>query len=57
LELTKELGIALDYLEIVDATSFQPLSDLESQATGLMLVAVTIGGTRLIDNQLVAFHQ
>jgi pantoate--beta-alanine ligase len=57
LELRKDPGIALDYLDIVDTTTFRPLVDSKTQASGLMIVAAVVGGTRLIDNQLLAFHQ
>ncbi len=40
-----------DYIEIVDAESFEPVSRLRRSC--LLLLAVFIGGTRLIDNMLV----
>lgn len=44
--------IAVDYLTIVDGRTLEPLSRLASGAR--LLVAVDVGGTRLIDNALVA---
>jgi pantoate--beta-alanine ligase len=42
---------ATDYAEIVDAETFEPVSRLGPPA--LALLAVRIGGTRLIDNMLI----
>jgi pantoate--beta-alanine ligase len=43
--------LALDYVAIVDGTSLDPLAELRPGAR--MLVAATVGGTRLIDNGAV----
>ena len=49
--LAEEKGISIDYIEIVDPESLAPVS----AATGnmVLLVAVRIGSTRLIDNLLI----
>ena len=44
----------LDYSEIVDADSFEPVNFLRGNC--LILVAARIGATRLIDNMLVEEH-
>jgi pantoate--beta-alanine ligase len=45
--------VRLDYLELRDAESLQPLDGLLS-APAVMAVAAFVGATRLIDNQLLA---
>jgi pantothenate synthetase len=44
-------GVDLDYAEIVDAESLEPLMTL-SRAS-YVLIAARVGGTRLIDNALI----
>lgn len=44
-------GLALDYVAIVDGASLDPLAELRPGAR--ILVAATVGGTRLIDNGAV----
>jgi pantoate--beta-alanine ligase len=46
-----EHGVKLDYAEIVDAETLEPV--LRLRRTCLILLAVYVGGTRLIDNALV----
>jgi pantoate--beta-alanine ligase len=46
-----EKGVALDYAEIVDAETLEPVVSLRK--TCLVLVAALVGGTRLIDNALI----
>jgi len=46
-----EPGAALDYAEIVDADSLEPVIRLRKSC--LTLVAAFIGKTRLIDNALI----
>ena len=46
-----EPGVALDYAEIVDADSFEPVSGLRGACYAL--VAARVGTTRLIDNALI----
>ena len=41
-------GAALDYVAVVDADTFQPAREV--RGTMLILVAVRLGSTRLIDN-------
>lgn len=47
-EIGKVAGLELEYFEIVDARTLQPIGDLERAAIGC--VAVYCGGVRLIDN-------
>lgn len=46
-----EPGVAIDYAEIVDADTFEPVMSLRK--TCYALVAARIGSTRLIDNALI----
>ena len=50
-ELRAADGIRLDYAEIVDPRSLEPVSDLGAGA--LIAVAAWVGGTRLIDNIVI----
>jgi len=49
--LDAEPGIALDYAEIVDAETLEPVVSLRGNC--LILLAAKVGKTRLIDNALV----
>jgi pantoate--beta-alanine ligase len=49
--LDAEPGIVLDYAEIVDADTFEPVVSLRN--TCYALVAARVGATRLIDNALI----
>ena len=49
--LSAESGVSVDYLEIVDAATLEPLAAAVSGA--LVAVAARVGGTRLIDNILL----
>lgn len=49
--LAGELGVAIDYVEIVDAETLEPVLSL--RGTCYVLIAAIVGGTRLIDNALV----
>jgi pantoate--beta-alanine ligase len=46
--LSKEAGVRLDYLEIVDPAMLDPMPQLDKPA--LVAVAAVVGNTRLIDN-------
>ena len=46
-----EPGVALDYAEIVDAETLEPVATL--RRTCYVLLAAFVGGTRLIDNALI----
>jgi pantoate--beta-alanine ligase len=46
-----EPGVALDYAEIVDAETFEPVVSLRKAC--YVLVAARVGATRLIDNALI----
>ena len=49
--IDSEPGVKLDYAEIVDAETLEPI--LHLRRTCLILLAAYVGGTRLIDNALV----
>jgi pantoate--beta-alanine ligase len=51
-ELDGREGIAPDYVVAVDPATFQPVPD-RYRGPALVLVAARVGGTRLIDNELV----
>ena len=53
--LTQESGVRLDYLEIVDPDTLDPVQKITS--TALVAVAAFVGGTRLIDNIVLAGAQ
>jgi pantothenate synthetase len=46
--LSQEPEARLDYLEIVDPDTLDPVTEIQSET--LVAVAALIGGTRLIDN-------
>lgn len=52
--VASEPAAKLDYAEIVDADSFEPVAFLRGNC--LILVAARVGTTRLIDNMLVEEH-
>jgi len=47
-ELMRESGLSIDYIELVDPEGLMPQAVIESRT--VMLVAVRVGHTRLIDN-------
>jgi pantothenate synthetase len=47
-----EPGVRLDYLEIVDPDTLDPVSEIMSEV--LVAVAAFVGATRLIDNVLLS---
>ncbi len=49
--LDSEPGVKTDYVEIVDAESFEPVTLLRNRC--LVLIAARVGKTRLIDNALI----
>jgi pantoate--beta-alanine ligase len=51
--LRDESGAKLDYVEIVDAQTFEPLTHVNRKA--YVLIAAKFGETRLLDNMLVNF--
>jgi pantoate--beta-alanine ligase len=44
-------GAVLDYAEVVDADSLQPVAELPG--TVMVALAVRFGSTRLIDNEII----
>ncbi len=52
-EAAEGRGVALDYADVVDSATLEPLESLDRPARAI--VAGRVGGTRLIDNcELVA---
>jgi pantothenate synthetase len=49
--------VGVDYVEVVDPDTFQPGGDGGVGELARLIVAVTIGGVRLIDNKLLHFGQ
>ncbi|GGG40503.1 pantoate--beta-alanine ligase [Hymenobacter glacieicola] len=48
-------GLELEYLELVDAQTLQPLPEWQPGRTVAVCVAAHLGGVRLIDNVVVAY--
>jgi pantoate--beta-alanine ligase len=53
-EFNSEAGVRLDYFEIVNPDSLDPVQELSGRT--LVAVAADVGATRLIDNQLFNFE-
>ena len=53
--LTEESRAKVDYAEIVDAQTFEPLTHVNRKA--YVLIAAKVGETRLLDNMLVDFSE
>ena len=49
--IAQERGIEIDYVEVADPDDLSPLATIKDRT--VLLVAVRIGATRLIDNLLV----
>jgi len=47
--MDQEPEVRLDYLVLVDPSTFQPVGG-EFRGSATALIAATVGGTRLIDN-------
>ena len=52
-ELKKHPKFKLEYIEIADAATLQPLNDLKGTTQAVACIAVTLGSVRLIDNILL----
>jgi pantoate--beta-alanine ligase len=52
--LESQPGVQLEYAEVADAETLEPLRDLGKGRGAVALLAVRIGSTRLIDNALLA---
>jgi pantoate--beta-alanine ligase len=50
--LMGESLVVLDYLKILDPNTFLPVSD-DHRGKAIVVVAATLGGTRLIDNETI----
>ena len=48
--LAREPQVVLDYLEVVDPDTLEPIERINEKAEALMAVAAFVGSTRLIDN-------
>lgn len=53
--LAQESAIRLDYLALVDKSTFEPVPD-DFVGSALMLIAARVGSTRLLDNQEIEFR-
>jgi len=49
-----EASVRLDYAEVVDARTLEPLGELRTGCPVVALLAARVGSTRLIDNMLLA---
>ena len=52
--LESEPLVKLDYAEVADAETLEPLGNLSKERVGVALLATRIGATRLIDNALLS---
>jgi pantoate--beta-alanine ligase len=52
--LAQEPTIRLDYLALVDKSTFEPVSE-DFAGVALMLIAARVGETRLLDNREIEF--
>ena len=50
-------GLTVDYVEVVDPTNFTLVDEGHTPQEVRLIVAVTVGGVRLIDNRLIHFGQ
>jgi len=55
-ELATEPIVRVEYAEVVDGASLQPIDELPTDGDVLIAIAAFVGPTRLIDNVTVAFH-
>jgi pantoate--beta-alanine ligase len=55
--LAGEKSVEIDYLETVDPGTFLPIVEAGYRGEARMIVAVTLGATRLIDNTRLTFGQ
>ncbi|HEY0029425.1 MAG TPA: pantoate--beta-alanine ligase [Bacteroidia bacterium] len=49
-QISKEPLMQLEYLEIADADTLQPITNFEQSKSAVVCIAVTLGAVRLIDN-------
>jgi pantothenate synthetase len=52
--IASEPAVRLDYAEVVDAHTLEPVARVETES--LVAVAAFVGATRLIDNVTLSFH-
>ncbi len=50
-------GLDVDYVDVVDPSTFTPVDEGHTPREVRLIVAVTVGGVRLIDNRLIHFGQ
>ena len=55
--LESEPLVKLDYVEVADAETLEPLGDLGKGTRAVALLAARVGTTRLIDNALLSVSQ
>jgi len=53
--LREERGLEIDYIELADHETLSPLSSAKDIM--VLLIAVRLGGTRLIDNLLILCYE
>jgi len=54
--LAKRPEIVLEYMELVEANTLQPCTEITAQAELMLAIAARIGNTRLIDNILLSHN-
>lgn len=52
-DMLQQKGFVVDYIEIADAESLNPLLEYSSRKKAIALIAATLGTVRLIDNMLL----
>jgi pantoate--beta-alanine ligase len=53
-EIKKEASMSLEYFEISDANTLEPINELKAQQTAVACIALKLGAVRLIDNVVIA---
>ena len=53
-EASEMKGVELEYIDVVDATTFEPLHHGSAEKKAFAIVAAQVGGVRLIDNCALA---
>jgi pantoate--beta-alanine ligase len=52
-EIKKEASMSLEYFEISDANTLEPIHELKAQQTAVACIALKLGAVRLIDNVVI----
>jgi len=56
-ELEGHPELSVEYVEVVDWATFLPVTRGLGTTRGVLIIAVKVGSTRLIDNEMLEFHQ